>query len=199
MQKALFLIIILFIFTTCKKEGINEVKPKTTQLYPLVEGSKWIYIDSFFDYDGTPYGFDTFYLKPAKEIIRNNIVYTPITDQWEDSIFKIRSDDSSAFILEPLSESLLFRLPVPANQFYIDSSSAGDALSSIIFTNKITTTTFPSYKIIITQDDGYWPHYKQQELYFSPNIGIVKGFTRYKNRYGNIYTSDSFVLLAYID
>lgn len=192
----LFAVVLFFI--ACKKNvSDTDNEPAITQLYPLIEGSKWIYIDSFFDYDNTYYGCDTFYLKPAKKITRNNIVYTPITDQWEDSIFKIRSDETAAFILEPLGESILFRLPVPADELYIDSS-ASYFLYSKVFTDEINSTIFPSYKVIITQNDGYWRHYKQEELYFTPNVGIVKGYKRYKNSDGSTFISDSFVLIAYI-
>lgn len=44
MQKIWPVILVALFFTTCKKDGglTEENKPKTTQLYPLVEGSKWI-------------------------------------------------------------------------------------------------------------------------------------------------------------
>lgn len=200
MKYAVLILCTLLFFSACKKSvGSIPTNTKTNQLFPLIKNSKWIYIDSFYDYDGTFYGFDTFYLKPADTIIKNNVAYTPITDQWDEAIFTIRSDDSVAYILEPPGESLFFQSPLPANQSSINNSYFNNLLQSDIYTNQLMLNHFACYKIVVTQDDGNWAHFKQEEFYFSVGVGIVKGYTRWKNSDGSLYTSDSYVLLAYVD
>ncbi len=153
---------------------------------------------SFFDFYGDFYGCDTFNLRATDTVSYNNIDYTVIADQFGDHIFTVRSDDSSAYILEPKGEALLLNLPMPAtSEPYINNSSINDTLNSKIYTTIITTTNYPSYKILITQDDGIWSDYKQEELYFSVGIGIIKGYIRWKNANGIVFTSDSYVLLAH--
>ena len=101
--------------------------------------------------------------------------YTPITDQYNDSIFVIRSNDSSVFILEQPGEALLFKWPMDTNQPFITNSYYGDTLVSVITTTVNNTTNFPSYRALITYDDGFLPDYKQEEMYFSRGKGIIKG------------------------
>lgn len=166
-------------------------------VFPLTATNQWVYIDSFFDADGNYYGYDTFVLKPAKSIAQDNHIYTPLTDQYDEAIFTVRYEDSSVYILEPPGEALLFNLPMPANQSYISNSYYSDSLNSIIYTSKLKTMGYPSYKIVVTQDDGVWSDYKSEELYFSVGIGIIQGQTKRKNSDGDFYTSDSYRLFYY--
>jgi hypothetical protein len=186
-------------FASCKKDtGTSNNQQASKQLYPLGAENKWTYIDTFFDVYGNYYGFDTFYLKATDTVSFKNIDYTVIADQFGNHVFTVRSDDSSAYILEPKGEVLMLSLPMPAtNEPYIYNSSANDTLSSKIYTTIITTTRYPSYKILIIQDDGIWSDYKQEELYFTVGLGIIKGYMRWKNNHGDIYTSDSYILLAH--
>ncbi len=195
-----FSLLILFasnFICSCNVKYIDPSTHTTAQLYPLVSGDYWEYVDSFFDVTQTYYGFDTFTLKPQRAIIKDNHSYTPITDQFGDPIFTVRSDTSFVYILESPGEALLFSSPLPPNQSYLQNSYFNDTLNSIIYTKQIETTNYPSYKIIITHDDGLWYDYKQEEYYFAVGIGIVKGYMRWKNSNGNIFTSDSFILLGY--
>jgi hypothetical protein len=187
--------IILFFLASCKKDKDNN--NQNTRLYPLADGNKWIYVDSFFDDSGFYYGKDTFSLKPAKTISVNNQVYTPITDQYNDSIFIVRCTDTSVYILKRLGEALIYKLPLDQTQQVIVNSYYSDSLNATIYTTRITNTSYPSYKIVITENDGQWYNYKQQELFFTPGLGIIKGRDIRKNRAGNTFIYDSFSLLAY--
>jgi hypothetical protein len=198
MRKFLLQICIcLLIFVSCKKDAPVSDQPVNTQLYPLTQGNKWLYIDSFFDFDGTYYGFDTFYLKAAKTITQNNEVYTPISDQYDEPIFTVRSDDSLVFILEERGEALMFVSPLPENQHSLSNSYFDNALQSKIYTHKITSTNYPCYRILITEDDGIFSHYKQEEFYFTIGVGIIQGYTRRKTSVGDLFISDSYVLIGF--
>ena len=194
MFKIAFLIsVAVVVFTSCKKGTVAE---KNNQLYPLAAGNKWIYIDSFFDASGTYLGKDTFPLKAAKTIVFNTRVYTPLTDIYDDSIFIVSSTDAEVFILNELGETLMFRwpldvLPVITNSYHKDS------LISMIYTERQTLTVYPSYRVLITRDDGKNLHYKQQELFFSPGIGIISGRDIRKDLAGNFYIYDSYKLISY--
>jgi hypothetical protein len=183
-------------FISCKKE-IHSTAKLTTQLYPLTAGNLWIYVDSFYDESGTYYGKDTFLLKPAKTIPFNNQMYTPITDQYDEAIFTVRSDDSTVFMLESPAEMVMFSLPVDNNQTAILNSYYGGEYRSAFYTEKIITTNYPSYRIVITKDDGQWFDYRQQEMFFTIGKGIIKGHDLWKNSTGDIYTSDSYNLVSY--
>ena len=197
MKKIVFYIFFaLLFFTSCKK--MTDVSTNLNkQLYPLAPGNKWIYVDSFFNEAGVYYGKDTFTIKTTKTITYNNQVYTPVTDQFDDSIFILRSDDSTVFILEHPGEALMFKLPVNNNQPFITSLYNGNTYSSVINTQQYTTTNFPSYKILITQDDGQWFNFKQQELFFTIGLGIIKGRDIRKNRAGKEYAYDSYKLISF--
>ena len=192
--------IALFAFTTllfcasCKKQTVTS---SNLQLYPLAIGNKWIYADSFFNDRGLFYGIDTFTLKTVKTINFNDEVYTPITDQYDDSIFILRSTDTTVFMLKQPVEPLLFSLPISEVQPVIINSYPTNFLNSIIYTQRITNTNYPSYKILITYDDGQRSHYKQQELFFTPGIGIIKGRDIRKNTAGVLYAYDSYRLISY--
>ena len=186
----------LLFLASCKKEIQTANKPNK-QLYPLAYGNKWAYVDSFFDDNESYYGKDTFFLKASKTITFNNLVYTPIRDQYDEAIFTIRSDDKIVFMLEPPGESLMFSLPLDERQSFITNSYYGDSLNSIIYTQQNTSTNYPSYKILITQDDGQWYDYRQQEIYFTSGIGIIKGRDTRKNSNGDFNYSDSYNLISY--
>jgi hypothetical protein len=192
----IFLFSALILFAACKK-GDNGDNSDNKPLYPLTAGNKWIYVDSFFNDTGYFYGLDTFTLIAAKTINFNNQIYTPVTDQYDDSIFTLRATDSTVFILKELGETLMFKWPFTQEQPVIVNTYHGDSLKSVIYTERITYTNYPSYKIVITQDDGTWWRYKQQELFFTSGIGIIKGRDLRKNRAGNIYAYDSYKLIAY--
>ena len=197
MKKIVFYIFFaLLFFTSCKK--MTDVSTNLNkQLYPLAPGNKWIYVDSFFNEAGVYYGKDTFTIKTTKTITYNNQVYTPVTDQFDDSIFILRSDDSTVFILEHPGEALMFKLPVNNSQPFITSLYNGNTYSSVINTQQYTTTNFPSYKILITQDDGQWFNFKQLELFFTIGLGIIKGRDIRKNRAGKEYAYDSYKLISF--
>jgi hypothetical protein len=96
MWKTAFLFFAAAVITvSCKKEAVTTA-PKN--LYPLSLGNTWMYIDSFFDASGRYAGKDTFTIKAANTINVNNRIYTPITDQFDDSIFILASKDSSPYI-----------------------------------------------------------------------------------------------------
>jgi len=126
----------------------------------------WVYIDSFSDESGTYYGKDTFLLKPAKPLSFNNQVYTPITDQYDEAIFTVRSGDSTVFMLESPAEMVMFSLPADKNQTAILNSYYGGMYRSAFYTEKIIITNYLSYRIVITKDDGQWYDYQQQEIFF---------------------------------
>ena len=186
----------LLLFTACKKSNSVPEHQGSTQMFPLTADNRWVYIDSFFDSDGSYYGQDTFRLKPAKTIIQNNHTYTPLTDQFDEAIFTLRSDDSSVFILEPPGEALMFAWPIPSSEPYISNNYFGDSLNSTIYTGKLRTLGYPSYRIVVTQDNGSWNDYKSEEFYFSVGMGIIKGDTKWKNSNGDLYTSDSYWLYS---
>jgi len=187
---------VMVLLASCKKDTEKESTPNK-QLYPLTASNVWIYVDSFFDYTGDYYGKDTFILKPGKTINFNSREYIPITDQYGSSIFTIRSTDSSVFILKESTESLLFQWPLDESQPALYNSYNNDSLTSVIFTKLNIHTDFPSYRILITKDDGLWNHYKQQELYFTKGLGIIRGRDWRKNIDDNEYTSDSYELVGY--
>lgn len=187
--------ILLSFFVSCKKKTGGENNNK--KLYPLADGNKWIYVDSFFNEAGHFYGLDTFVLKTAKAIQVNQKQYIPITDQFDDSIFIIHSTDSMVLMLKRPAESLLYLHPLSEVPTTINNSYFGDTINSKIFTQRITGTAYPSYKILITYDDGSRINYKQQELYFTAGLGIIKGRDIRKNRAGNFYAYDSYRLVSY--
>ncbi len=197
MKKSLLLVVAWpFLLVSCKK---NNVPPQHSnkQLFPLTKGNQWVYVDSFFDVDGAYTGIDTFHLQTTVTVVHNNQSYTPISDQYEQAVFTVRSNDSSVFLWKPPGEVLLFNVSLPATVPYINNSYFGDTLNSIIYTNKISTMGYPSYHIVVTQDDGLWYHYVQDEYFFSIGIGIIKGITRWKNNNNEVYTSDSYRLIYY--
>jgi hypothetical protein len=197
MKKILLLLFsYLLILVACKKETAPTIA-HTGQLYPLAQGNVWIYVDSFFDVDGSYVGKDTFRLKTIKPFQFRNQVYTPITDQYDDSIFIIRSDDSSTFILEQPGEALLSKWPMDNAQPFITNSYYGDTLSSIINTAINNTTNFPSYKTLITYDNGLLYGYHQQEIYFTYGKGIIKGHDILKTSLGSTFVSDVYTLISY--
>jgi hypothetical protein len=184
-------------FYNCKNSQLSYLTTGGHKLYPLANGNTWIYIDSFFDDRGFFYGLDTFTLKVAKSINFNNHLYTPITDQYDDSIFTVRSTDTTVFMLKYPAEPLLFLWPHNAAPTLIVNSYRNDTLIAAIFTQLITTIQHPSYKILVTYDDGQRSHYKQQELYFTPGIGITRGRDIRKNSAGILYAYDSYRLISY--
>ena len=191
---AFFAIVILLFFAACKKQDSSN---RSTQLYPLAADNKWIYVDSFFDNTGFFYALDTFTLKTANTIQFNAHEYTPVTNQFDDSIFTLRSTDTTVYLLKQPGEPLLFRQPLDETQLTLVSSYHHDSLNSTIYTKPITTTNYASYKILVTQDDGQFTHYKQQELYFTPGVGIIKGRDIRKNSTGGVYAYDSYRLVAF--
>jgi hypothetical protein len=195
MKKLAFFTLLILFAMACKKQASSNTV--ISQLYPLTSGNHWVYVDSFFDNTGFYYALDTFTLKATKPIAFNAHLYTPVTNQFDDSIFTLRSTDTSVYLLKQPDEPLLFRSPISEAQPAIINSYHNDFLNSTIFTNPITTTNYKSYKILITQDDGQALHYKQQELYFTPGIGIIKGRDIRKTSTGNLYAYDSYRLIAY--
>lgn len=197
MRKISFLIIIAFIFLlSCKKQNGAE-NNHNNQLYPLATGSTWIYVDSFFESSGKYLGKDTFQIKPAKTIIFNNRIYTPLTDKYDDSIFILSSTDTTVHILNSVGEALIFRWPLDVSQLVIINSYHKDSLVSMIYTEKNILTAYPSYKVLIIRDDGQGQHYKQQELFFAIGIGVIKGRDIKKDNAGNLYTYDSYKLISF--
>src|SRR5882762_4712576 len=95
---AFFAVVILLFFASCKKQSASN--NPAAQLYPLAANNKWIYVDSFFDNTGFFYALDTFTLRTANTIQFNNHEYTPITNQFDDSIFTLRSTDTSVYLLK---------------------------------------------------------------------------------------------------
>ena len=197
MKERLFLVLpCLLLFTSCRKEN-NEGNNLSSELYPLKQGNKWLYVDSFFNQSGNYFGKDTFYLKAAPTINFNNHVFTPITDQYDHSIFVLRADDTTVYMLKPHGESLFFTWPVDNSRIVRETTYNGGTIKSMIYTERIITTNFPSYKIVFIQDDGVWTNFRLQEYYFTPGLGIIKGRNQRKNISGNIYTTDSYYLFSY--
>jgi hypothetical protein len=170
---------------------------QTNELYPLAAGNVWIYVDSFYDIDGTYVGKDTFRLKTIKPFEFKGEMYTPITDQFDDSIFIIRSNDSSVFILEQPGEALLSKWPMDTSQPFITNSYFGDTLVSTITTAENTSTNFPSYKTLITYDGGSLYNFRQEELYFTKGKGVIKGRDILRTYLGTTFISDSYTLISY--
>ena len=188
------LIVTVCFFAACKKQTVTAINP---QLYPLAKNNKWIYIDSFFTASGVFYGLDSFTLKTAEKITRDNRLFTPVTDQYDDAIYILSSTDTTVRILSDPGAALLFRSPLATATPVITTSYFHDSLKLSIFTGQVLFTSQPSYKIIMIQDDGLWQHYKEQELYFTPGIGIIKGRDIRKTAAGNTYAYDSYRLVAY--
>lgn len=186
----------LLFLASCKKE-VNTGNNQNNQLYPLAKGSKWIYVDSFFNELQEYTGKDTFYLSAASTITVNNQVYTPLIDQYADTIFVLRSNDSAVFILEPSGESLMFSFPFTDRQPFIFNSYNGGLLNSTIYTERSTANSYPGYKILITHDYAQWFNYKQKEFFFTIGVGIIKGRSIRKNYLGNFYYYESYKLLSY--
>ncbi|MBS1933574.1 MAG: hypothetical protein JST96_06215 [Bacteroidetes bacterium] len=170
---------------------------QSNEMYPLAQGNVWIYADSFYDVDGTYVGKDTFRLKTIKPFQFKGQTYTPITDQFDDSIFVIRSNDSSVFIMEGPGEALLSKWPMDTSEPFITNSYYGDTLTSVINTRVINFTNFPSYRTIITYNDGSLAGYRQEELYFTKGKGIIKGRDIWKTFSGATFISDSYTLISY--
>jgi hypothetical protein len=197
MKEKLFpLLSCLVLFISCLKEK-DTGNNLSSELYPLARGNKWLYVDSFFSLSGNYFGKDTFYLKAAPTIDFNNHVFTPITDQYDDSIFILRADDTTVHILKPHGESLFFSWPVDNSQPVKTTTYNGGLTRSLIYTERIMTTSFPSYKIVFIHDDGVWTNFRQQEYFFTVGLGIIKGRNQRKNSLGNIYTTDSYTLFSY--
>ncbi|MDQ2753430.1 MAG: hypothetical protein M3R72_10455, partial [Bacteroidota bacterium] len=106
-RKLLFVVLFLPFFISCKK---NNASPAhiNSQLFPLTNGNQWVYVDSFFDVDGAYKGLDTFRLKTAVPVVHNNHSYTPISDQYDEPVFTVRSNDSTVFMWKSSGEALLF-------------------------------------------------------------------------------------------
>jgi hypothetical protein len=197
MIKTGFAILMLFaIFVSCKKTG-EPANGSVKELYPVATSNKWIYVDSFFNGTGVYYGKDTFTLKVAKPITFNGHSFTPITDQFDDSIFVVRSTDSTVFMLEPPGAMLFYKQPSTDTPPFITTSYNNDTYNSVFSTQLITSTNFPSFKIVITRDDGQWFNYKQKIFFFTPGIGVIKGSDLRKTRNGIAYTYDSYALISY--
>ncbi len=194
MKNSFVIFTVLLFFTACKK---NNTGSSGNGLYPLATGNTWIYVDSFFNENGNFYGLDTFTLKTTAGITFNNQFFTPITDQFDDSIFIIHCTNAEVFMLQNKTSVLIYSKPNTNTPPILVNSYFGDTLSCKIFTLPVATTNYPSYKVLITYDNGQRTGYKQQELYFTPGIGIIKGRDYRKNRTGNFYAYDSYRLAAY--
>jgi len=197
MKEKLFPILLgpLLLISCTKRDIISN--NLSSELFPLKQGNKWLYVDSFFTLSGNYFGKDTFHLKAAPTINFNNHVFTPITDQYDDSIFVLRADDTSIYMLRPQGEVLFFNWPIDNSQPVKTNSYNGGTVSSLIYSERIMTTNFPSYKIVFIHDDGLWSNFRQQEYYFTPGLGIIKGRNQRKSSLGNLYTTDSYFLYSY--
>jgi hypothetical protein len=197
MKEKLFPILLgSLLLISCKKS--DDISNNfSSELFPLKQGNKWLYVDSFFTLSGNYYGKDTFHLKAAPTINFNNHVFTPITDQYDDSIFILRVDDTTIYMLRPHGEALFFSLPVDNSQPVKTTVYSGGTVRSLIYSERIMNTSFPSYKIVFIHDDGLWSNFKQQEYYFTPGLGIIKGRNQRKNSQGNLYITDSYFLYSY--
>ena len=196
-MKKLFLILLgqLLLISCTKKDSISN--NFSSELFPLKQGNKWLYVDSFFTLSGNYFGKDTFRLKAALTINFNNHVFTPITDQYDDSIFVLRADDTTIYMLRPHGEALFFSWPVDNSQPVKTTTYNGGTMRSLIYSERLVTTSFPSYKIVFIHDDGLWSNFRQQEYYFTPGLGIIKGRNQRKNNLGNLYTTHSYFLYSY--
>jgi hypothetical protein len=197
MKEKLFTILFgpLLLISCVKRDDVSN--NFSSELFPLEQGNKWLYVDSFFTLSGNYYGKDTFHLKAAPTINFNNHVFTPITDQYDDSIFVLRADDTTIYMLRPHGEALFFSLPVDNSQPVKTIVYNGGIVRSLIYSERIMTTSFPSYKIVFIHDDGLWSNFRQQEYYFTPGLGIIKGRNQRKSSLGNLYTTDSYFLYSY--
>jgi len=197
MKEKLFPILLgpLLLISCTKKDYISN--NLSSELFPLKQGNIWLYVDSFFTPSGNYLGKDTFRLKAASTINFNNHVFTPITDQYDDSIFVLRSNDTTIYMLRPHGEALFFSWPVDNSQPVKTTTYNGGTMRSLIYSERIVTTNFPSYKIVFIHDDGLSSNFRQQEYYFTPGLGIIKGRNQRKNNLGNLYTTDSYFLYSY--
>jgi hypothetical protein len=197
MKEKLILILLssLLVISCLKTDDISN--NFSSELFPLKQGNKWLYVDSFFTASGNYFGKDTFHLKTASTINFNNHVFTPITDQYDDSIFILRADDTTIYMLRPQGEALFFKWPPDNSQPVKTTVYNGGILRSLIYSERIMTTSFPSYKIILIYDDGLWPNFRQQEYFFTRGLGIIRGSNQRKNSLGNLYTTDSYFLFSY--
>jgi hypothetical protein len=100
-------------------------------------------------------------------------------------------------MLRPQGEALFFNWPVDNSQPVKTMVYYGGILRSLIYSERIVNTSFPSYKIVLIHDDGQWTNFRQQEYYFTPGLGIIKGNNQRKNSQGNLYTTDSYFLFSY--
>ena len=195
-EKFITILLSSLLVTSCLKT--DDISNNfSSELFPLTQGNKWLYVDSFFTAAGNYFGKDTFRLKAATTINFNNHVFTPITDQYDDSIFILRADDTTIYMLRPQGEALFFNWPVDNSQPVKTMVYNGGILRSLIYSERIVNTSFPSYKIVLIHDDGQWANFRQQEYYFTPGLGIIKGSNQRKNSQGNLYTTDSYFLFSY--
>lgn len=194
--KQSILLLCTLLLLNCKKE---EPPPAvfSNDLFPLAIGNRWLYVDSFFTPSGNYYGKDTFDLKPASTINFNTHVFTPITDQYDDSIFVLRIDDTAVHMLRPHGESLFYSRQTDTTQPVKTIIYNGGASTTMIYTQRIMTTSYPSYKIIFIEDNGVWSSFRQQEYFFTVGLGIIKGKNLRKNSLGNIYTTDAYTLYSF--
>ncbi len=197
MKEKLFPILLSPLLLIGCVKGENISNNFSNELFPLKQGNKWLYVDSFFTASGNYFGKDTFHLKAAPTINFNNHVFTPITDQYDDSIFVLRADDTTIYMLRPQVEALFFSWPVDNSQPVKTTVYSGGTIRSLIYSERIMTTSFPSYKIVFIHDDGLWSNFRQQEYYLTPGLGIIKGRNQRKNSQGNLYTTDSYFLYSY--
>lgn len=190
---------IKFLFVLTVAAGCKKQQPANTplQLYPLAAGNKWIYIDSFFTENNVFYRLDTFTLKTTIPVNFNSKLFTPITDQFDDSIFTIHCDDTAVYLLKRPDAVLIFKQHLPANTSALISNYSSSNLQVTIYTEKIITTSHPSYKIVIIKDNGLLAYYRKEELYFAPGIGIIKGRHYRYSPSGVLYAYDSFRLYQY--
>jgi hypothetical protein len=170
MKEKLFPILLgpLLLISCTKRDIISN--NLSSELFPLKQGNKWLYVDSFFTLSGNYFGKD---------------------------IFVLRADDSSIYMLRPQGEVLFFNWPIDNSQPVKTNSYNGGTVSSLIYSERIMTTNFPSYKIVFIHDDGLWSNFRQQEYYFTPGLGIIKGRNQRKSSLGNLYTTDSYFLYSY--
>lgn len=185
--------IVLMVFLSSCNKSKSLVVPE--QLYPLAADNKWIYVDSFFNESGFFYGMDTFTLKTTPAIKFNDELFTPITDQYDDSIFTVHCTDSAVYLLKRPSALLIYHkklnMPVVITQY-------NNGLYTVtVQTTKITSTSHPSYKIVIEKNDGLQLNYRMQELYFAPGVGIINGRDFRYSRNGQLYAFGSYRLYQY--
>lgn len=192
----LLILLTCILLLNCKKEEpVHSFL--SNDLFPLAKGNRWLYVDSFFSQSGNYYGKDTFDLKPVSTINFNDHVFTPITDQYDDSIFVLRMDDTAVHMLRPHGESLFYSRQTDTAQRVKTIIYNGGTSTTIIYTQRIMTTSYPSYKIVFIEDNGVWSNFRQQEYFFTIGLGIIKGKNQRKNSLGNIYTTDAYTLYSF--